>query len=170
MRIRALLLTLALGTGVAHAQVVSPLGGSTGNPQRPTRPTATAANTQQPTTPAAPLTPTAPATGGPATTAPSTVAPSTAPAASAAPARSPRKTITERFAAANTTHDGKLTLEQARAGRLRAVVRDWDQIDTTKAGYVTLDQIKAHQAAQRAARRAARTAKPTTAAPAAATH
>jgi len=65
----------------------------------------------------------------------------------------------ERFAAANTTHDGKLTLEQAKAGHLRAVTRDFATIDKSKRGYVTLDEIKAHQSEQRAARKAARDAK-----------
>ena len=65
----------------------------------------------------------------------------------------------ERFAAANTTHDGKLTRAQASAGHLRAVARDYDQIDRSKKGYVTLDEIKAHQTEQRAARKAAREAK-----------
>ncbi len=137
MRFKTLLLAIVLGAGVAHApaadaQVVSPLGGSTGNPQRPT------------------------------TAAPATAAPTASPAAPAT-ATTPhhaRKTLAERFADANTTHDGKLTLEQARAGRMRAVVRDFDQIDKTKRGYVTLDDIKSHQADQRAARRAARATTP----------
>ena len=65
----------------------------------------------------------------------------------------------ERFTAANTTHDGKLTLDQATAGHLRAVARDFAMIDKSKKGYVTLDEIKAHQSEQRAARKAAREAK-----------
>ena len=147
MRIAPLLLALALTTGVAQAQVVSPLGGSTANPQRTARPTPAAPPAAAPAgTTATPATTTAPAAAAPAAT-------------EAEPSRS-RRSMTERFAAANTTHDGKLTLEQARAGRLRAVVRDFDQIDPTHRGYVTLDEIKAHQSAQRAAHRAARNAKP----------
>jgi hypothetical protein len=46
-----------------------------------------------------------------------------------------------RFAAANTTHDGKLTREQAQAGMPR-VAQHFDQIDTQKQGYVTLAQIE----------------------------
>ena len=84
-----------------------------------------------------------------------------APTSATAPARAThaRKTMDERFAAANTTHDGKLTLEQANAGHLRAVARDYAVIDKSKKGYVTLDEIKAHQSEQRAARKAAREAK-----------
>ncbi len=152
MLIRTTMLALLLGTSLltaASAQVVSPLGGSTSNPQ------------------SAP-----PATRGPAPRAraatPTTAAPATAsPAATAARPARVHRTLAERFAAANTTHDGKLTVEQARAGHLRAVVRDFAMIDKNKTGSVTLDQIKAHQTAQRAAHRAARaTAKPASAKPA----
>lgn len=66
-----------------------------------------------------------------------------------------RRTMQERFGAANTTHDGHLTLEQARAGRMNAVVRDFADIDTAKRGYVTLDEIKAHTRAARLAKKAA---------------
>lgn len=138
MWIRATLATLLLTTSLAQAQVVSPMGGSTNNAGTPppalARPTAV--------TPAAPTpTPSAP----PATTTTSTA--------------HPRKTMDERFAAANTTHDGKLTRAQASAGHLRAITRDYDQIDRSKKGYVTLDEVKAHQSEQRAARKAAREAK-----------
>ncbi|MDT7951240.1 MAG: hypothetical protein RQ966_07015 [Acetobacteraceae bacterium] len=128
MRIRSTLAALLLTTALAHAQAVSPLGGSTNNAGSPP-----------------------PALSGAATTPPS------APAATRA--TQPRRTLDERFAAANTTHDGKLTLDQAKAGRLRAVSRDFVSIDKSKRGYVTLDEIKAYQADQRAARRAARDAK-----------
>ncbi|WGS53799.1 EF-hand domain-containing protein [Paraburkholderia sp. D15] len=47
-----------------------------------------------------------------------------------------------RFANANTTHDGKLTRDQAAAGMPR-VAQHFDEIDTQKAGYVTLPQIEA---------------------------
>jgi hypothetical protein len=46
-----------------------------------------------------------------------------------------------RFAAANTTHDGKLTQAQAAQG-MPMVARNFDQIDTQKAGYITLPQIE----------------------------
>jgi hypothetical protein len=47
-----------------------------------------------------------------------------------------------RFANANTTHDGKLTKQQAEAG-MPMVARHFDEIDTQKAGYITLPQIAA---------------------------
>lgn len=47
-----------------------------------------------------------------------------------------------RFANANTTHDGKLTKAQAAAG-MPMVARHFDEIDTQKAGYITLPQIAA---------------------------
>ena len=136
MRIRSTLAALLLTTGLAHAQAVSPPGGSTNNAGTPP-----------------------PALATPSTTTPST----TTPAASAPAASTPhaRRTLEERFTAANTTHDGKLTLDQAKAGHLRAVARDFAVIDKSKHGYVTLDEIKAHQAEQRAARKAARAAKKT---------
>jgi hypothetical protein len=47
-----------------------------------------------------------------------------------------------RFSTANTTHDGKLTREQAAAG-MPLVARYFDEIDTQKANYITLPQIAA---------------------------
>ncbi|MGO4330237.1 EF-hand domain-containing protein [Cupriavidus sp. 2TAF22] len=46
-----------------------------------------------------------------------------------------------RFASANTTHDGKLTRDQAAAG-MPMVASRFDEIDTQRAGYVTLAQIE----------------------------
>lgn len=126
MRIRSTIAALLLTTTLAHAQAVSPLGGSTNNAGSPP-----------------PALATKPATPAPA-----------APAVARA-----HRTFDERFAAANTTHDGKLTLDQAKAGHLRAVARDFAVIDKSKKGYVTLDEVKAHQSEQRAARKAARDAK-----------
>jgi len=56
-----------------------------------------------------------------------------------------------RFAAANTTHDGKLTREQAQAG-MPMVAQHFDEIDTQKAGFVTLAQIEDYMRARAAAR------------------
>jgi hypothetical protein len=97
----------------------------------------------------------------------SPAAPVVAPPAAAtkgAPAAQRRgRTLQERFDEANVTHDGHLTREQAKA-KMPAVARDFDQIDTTKAGYVTVDQIRDHtreaRAKTRAAHKAAATAKP----------
>ena len=47
-----------------------------------------------------------------------------------------------RFSNANTTRDGKLTKQQADAGMPR-VAQHFDEIDTQKAGYITLPQIEA---------------------------
>lgn len=56
--------------------------------------------------------------------------------------------LQSRFAAANTTHDGKLTKDQAAAGMPR-VAQHFDEIDTQKAGYVTLAQIEQFMMSQR---------------------
>ena len=66
----------------------------------------------------------------------------------------------QRFDTANTTHDGKLTLEQAKAGRMRQVERNFDKIDVSHKGYVTVDDIRAYRRAQRQARAAAKRAAP----------
>jgi hypothetical protein len=83
----------------------------------------------------------------------------TEPAASSASVKPHRahRTLEERFDEANTTHDGHLTAEQARA-KMPAVARDFAAIDTDHKGYVTIDQIKAHTKAVRAEKRAARKA------------
>ena len=47
-----------------------------------------------------------------------------------------------RFAQANTTHDGKLTRDQASTG-MPMVAKHFDEIDAQKNGYVTLPQIEA---------------------------
>jgi Ca2+-binding EF-hand superfamily protein len=52
------------------------------------------------------------------------------------------KQAEERFAAADKNADGKLTLEEARAGMPR-IASSFSKIDVDKKGYVTLDQIKA---------------------------
>lgn len=55
--------------------------------------------------------------------------------------------IEERFKAANKKGDGKLTLEEAKAGMPR-VAANFDRIDTKGLGYVTVDQIKKMAASQ----------------------
>ncbi len=70
--------------------------------------------------------------------------------------------ILEDFYAANTTHDGHLTLAQATAAGFKPVADHFTQIDTAKRGYVTfydieawhLDDMAQHMQAQAAARRA----------------
>jgi Ca2+-binding EF-hand superfamily protein len=53
--------------------------------------------------------------------------------------------IEARFKAADKNGDGKLTLEEAKAGMSR-VAKAFDKIDTDKKGYITLDQLKAKAA------------------------
>ena len=77
----------------------------------------------------------APSPAGPAPSAAS------APAAKAHAASKPhRMTWEQRFAAANTTHDGHLTMQQAEAG-YSTVARHFHEIDTGKKGYVTEEDI-----------------------------
>lgn len=104
-------------------------------------------------TPVAPVAPavsapSAPAASAPTATAPVATAPAaTAPTSSAQRARptSSHQTLEERFAKANTTHDGKLTPAQAKAG-LRSVARRFATIDKDKKGYVTIEDIRAYDA------------------------
>ncbi|ANH76141.1 EF-hand domain-containing protein [Ralstonia insidiosa] len=51
--------------------------------------------------------------------------------------------IAERFKAADTNHDGKLTREEAKEGMPR-VYENFDKIDIRKRGYVTQRQIGAY--------------------------
>lgn len=69
------------------------------------------------------------------------------------PAGAAHQPMRERFAAANTTHDGHLTLAQAQAADLKPVVRNFDAIDAEHKGYVTLDDVRGFMKARRAARR-----------------
>jgi hypothetical protein len=66
-----------------------------------------------------------------------------------------RRSAAEHFADANTTHDGRLTLEQATTG-YKSVAKSFDQIDVAHHGYITMDDIKAWRAAKKAARLAAK--------------
>ena len=50
--------------------------------------------------------------------------------------------IEAKFKAADKDSDGKLTLDEAKAGMPR-IARGFDKIDAGKKGYVTLDEIKA---------------------------
>ena len=51
--------------------------------------------------------------------------------------------MAERFNTADTNHDGKLSLDEAKAG-LPMVARNFDQIDTEHTGSVTLEQLRAY--------------------------
>lgn len=87
----------------------------------------------------------------PTTTAeqPAQAAPVVSAAQPAAPHR--RGSWEQHFAAANTTHDGHLTLEQARSAYI-TVARHFAAIDTAHKGYVTLDDVRAWHKTQREAR------------------
>jgi hypothetical protein len=52
-----------------------------------------------------------------------------------------------RFDAANTTHDGHLTLAQAQAAGMHYVVKHFAQIDSTNKGYITLEDVRAYRQA-----------------------
>jgi len=62
--------------------------------------------------------------------------------------------LAQRFAAANLTHDGRLTRAQA-AGAMPMVARNFDAIDLDHKGYVTLPEIRAFAAERRAAQNSA---------------
>jgi hypothetical protein len=56
-----------------------------------------------------------------------------------------------RFNAADKNHDGKLTLEEAKAG-MPLVARNFDKIDIAHTGSITLEQIAAFAQQQQAGR------------------
>lgn len=60
--------------------------------------------------------------------------------------------LTKRFNAANTTHDGHLTLEQAKAAKWTQVVSHFATIDADKKGYVTEPEIKSAAVTAKAAK------------------
>ena len=68
--------------------------------------------------------------------------------APAAPAPSRHSSWERHFDAANTTHDGHLTLEQAKS-RYVTVARHFNAIDAGHKGYVTTDDIRAWHKARR---------------------
>lgn len=70
-----------------------------------------------------------------------------------APAPHHRTTMAERFAKANTSHDGHLTLVQAKVG-YKTVARHFTEIDAAKKGYVTEADIHAWEKAKREERHA----------------
>ena len=63
------------------------------------------------------------------------------------------QTVAQRFAEANTSHDGHLTLAQAQAG-FPAMAYLFDRIDRDRKGYITMADIHAYYEAKRAARHA----------------
>ncbi len=93
----------------------------------------------------------------------STVAPAQTPTpAAATPDAAPRHgharkgylSLDKRFQMANSTHDGHLTLDQARSAEvMHTVAENFDSIDKDHKGYVTEDDIRAWYKGRRAARR-----------------
>lgn len=59
----------------------------------------------------------------------------------------PHATMQQRFEQANVTHDGHLTLDQAKTG-YKSIVRHFDAIDQDKKGYITEDDIRAYYKTQ----------------------
>jgi hypothetical protein len=94
----------------------------------------------------------APAPAAPAANPVSATAPPVTPPAS--DAKPLRMTWEQRFAQANTTHDGHLTLQQA-SGGYRLIARNFSAIDVESKGYVTEDDIRAWHKARRASRQPA---------------
>ena len=86
-----------------------------------------------------------------------TQAPAAGTAAPASPATSTpkqhrsRQTLQQRFDAANTTHDGHLTKDQATAANWPYVANNFAAIDKDKKGYVTASDIHAFAKARHAA-------------------
>lgn len=60
--------------------------------------------------------------------------------------------LAKRFAAANTTHDGRLTLDQAKSAKWRQVVKRFGKIDADSKGYVTEQEIRTAAAQARSAK------------------
>lgn len=60
-----------------------------------------------------------------------------------------RQTMEQLFQRANATHDGHLTLDQAKSG-YKSVARHFAAIDQDNKGYVTEADIKAYNKTQRA--------------------
>jgi hypothetical protein len=59
--------------------------------------------------------------------------------------------LAQRFGAANVTHDGRLTRDQAAAG-MPLVAQNFDAIDIDRKGYVTLPEVRAFAVQRRAER------------------
>ena len=86
------------------------------------------------------------------TPAPAAGATTTAPATPAPRHVRRRQTLQQRFDAANTTHDGHLTKDQAAAANWPYVMNNFAAIDKDHKGYVTTADIRAFAKARRAAR------------------
>lgn len=99
------------------------------------------------TTQVAPATPAAPAVTAPGTTAAPPAA--TPPAATTAKPVKPRLPFVQRFDNANTTRDGKLTLDQAKSAKMTGVIKHFAAIDKDKHGYITKADVEAFRKANK---------------------
>ena len=123
--------------------------------------------TVQAQTPAGGTSAPAPAMAAPTVPAPSST---TVPSAMTAPKvkkHAKRMTLQQHFDAANTTHDGHLTKEQASAAKWTYVNKHFDAMDTAHKGFVTVSDVHAFSATARAARAQQKAVTPAAAAPAA---
>ncbi len=84
-----------------------------------------------------------------AQTAPAPAQSAPAPGSSAPAVKTNQHQFEKRFDAANTTHDGRLTLAQAQAAKLHNVVRDFQVIDRGAKGYITKEDVHAHMRAKK---------------------
>lgn len=73
---------------------------------------------------------------------------------SGAPAPGPgrQNKMQAKFEAANTTHDGRLTRDQAQAAHMGRIAKNFDAIDADHKGYVTEQDIRTWRTAQHQAR------------------
>jgi hypothetical protein len=74
--------------------------------------------------------------------------------AASSSAKTAHQTMEQRFTSANTSRDGHLTLDQAKAG-YPTIARHFDAIDKDKKGYVTETDIRAYHKTQRTLHRQA---------------
>jgi Ca2+-binding EF-hand superfamily protein len=65
--------------------------------------------------------------------------------------------LLERFNAANITHDGRLTLEQAQAAHMPWVSQHFAEIDSRQKGYITIADIRTYRQHMRAGQTVAST-------------
>lgn len=99
------------------------------------------------TTPLAPAAPAAPAVTAPGTTA---APPATT---TAKPAR-PRVPFVQRFDNANTSRDGRLTLDQAKTAKMTGVIKHFAAIDKDNHGYITKADVEAFRKTNKRKQRA----------------
>ncbi len=117
----------------------------------------TPAQAQTPSRSAPAAAPAVAATAAPQSASPSPTTATATPAPAARPAYR-RQTLLQRFDDANTPKDGHLTQDQASAARWTYITRNFDAMDKTHKGFVTVDDIRAFARERRAARQAPQSA------------